>query len=259
MRKSNGARRSLRGVLVTAVAGACLVVTPSVATAASNLSSVVISNTFPGLVAAPPGERNGPITQSNLSVVTGGNNAAAEQFGQLLASGNVSGYIRAWTHHPPNGDGVVITALQFPDSGSATQFVNAQSGTTPQGASPIDVSSIDGATGFSVQTSNPGESLTEHVVIFSRERTAILMVVVTHSGDLTAQDAVALAGRQSANVPTPTNWTLIIRLVLLIGGIVVPVAIVLLARRRRYPAVLTTRPSPAPGQPWAPPAYGQTS
>jgi len=245
---------------VTAVAGACLVVTPSVATAASNLSSVVISNTFPGLVAAPPGDRNGPITQSNLSVVTGGNNGAAEQqFGELLASGNVSGYIRAWTHQPPNGDGVVITALQFPDSGSATQFVNAQSGTTPQGASPIDVSSIEGATGFSVQTSDSGESLTEHVVIFSRERTAILMVVVTHSGDLTAQEAVALAGRQSANMPTPTNWTLIIRLALLIGGIVVPVAIVLLARRRRYPAVLTTRPSPASAQPWAPPAYGQTS
>ena len=260
MRKSNGARRSLRGVLVTAVAVAALLTMSSVASAASNLSSVVLSKTFPGLVTAPPGVRNGPITQSNLSVVTGGNNSAAEQqFAQLLASGNVSGYVRLWTHQPPNGDGVVITALQFPDSLSATEFVNAQSGTVPQGASPIDVSSIQGATGFTVQTSDSGESLTEHIVIFAKESTAILMVVVTKSGDLTAQDTASLAGQQSANVPTPTNWTPVIRLVLVIGGIVVPVVFVLLVRRRRYPAVFTNRPLPATAQPWAPPVYGQSS
>jgi hypothetical protein len=252
-------RRVLRDGLLAAVAAAALLTMPSVASAASNLSSVVLARTFPGLAAAPPGVRNGPINQSNLSLVTGGNSAAEQQFAQLLASGNVSGYIRAWFHQPTNGDGVVITAIQFPDSLSATQFVNGQSDSVPQGAAPIDVSNIQGATGFSVQTSASGEPLTEHIVTFAKENTAILVVVVTRSGDLTAQDTASLAGRQWANVPTPTNWGLIVRLVLLIGGIVVPIVIVLLARRRRYPAAFATRQLPAPAPPWAPPVHGQTS
>jgi hypothetical protein len=245
---------------MTALAVAALLTMPSVASAAGNLSSVVLSDTFPGLVAAPTGVRNGPITQSNLSVVTGGNNSAAEQqFAQLLASGNVSGYVRLWSHQPPNGDAVVITALQFPDSLSATEFVNGQSSTVPQGATPIDVSSIQGATGFTVQTSDSGVPLSEHIVIFAKDRTAILMVVVTKSGDLTAQDTASLAGQQWANVTTPTNWTPVIRLALVIGGIVVPIVFVLLVRRRRYPAVFTSRPLPATAPLWAPPVYGQGS
>jgi len=135
-----GGSRWLRGCVATLLlTSAALLGAQSVAAAMTSLSSVVLSQTLPGMVAAPPGVRNGPINESNIGLVTGGSSSfEATQFGQLLASGNVNGYVRSWVHEPVNGDAVVICAFQFLDPGQAASFV---SGAVPQ---------QDGATSFAV-------------------------------------------------------------------------------------------------------------
>ena len=259
--RSPRGRRIVGGALLAvAVVGASQFSLQSLVSAAGNLSSDVLSSTLPGLVAAPPGARNGPIDQSNLGLVTGGATGAAEsQFAQALASGKLSAYIRTWTHQPANGDAVVITAYQFQNSSDAAQFVNGEgSSALGPGASAIDVSSVPDASGYVIQNSASGVPDTEYLVFFEKGNIDIGLVVVTKSGDgdLTAQDAASLASQQWSSLPaptTPTNWTPIIRLIDFAGGIVLFVLIVVFARRRRYPAVYTTRPAAA-AQPWSPPS-----
>lgn len=65
----------LIGTVLTAAGVFCI---QSPASGASTLSSVVLSQSLPGLVPAPPGVRNGPINESNLSLVTGGTSGPAE-------------------------------------------------------------------------------------------------------------------------------------------------------------------------------------
>ena len=105
-------RRVSGPLILVMLTAAGLFCDQSPASAANSLSSVVVSNSLPGLIAAPPGIRNGPINESNLSLVTGGSSSpAATQFAQLLTSGNVTGYVRSWVHQPSNGDAVVVSAF----------------------------------------------------------------------------------------------------------------------------------------------------
>ena len=108
-----------------------------------------------------------------------------------------------------------------------------------------------------METSASGAPITEYLVSFGKGSTDILIAVVTESGDLTAADATALASRQWANVPTPTNWTPIVRSTGLIGAILLSLIIVLVARRRRYRAVFTAQPMVRGAGPWGPPLMSQ--
>ena len=252
-----GISRAAGGCLMfIVVAAAGLLSAESAASGASNLSSVVLSQSLPGLIASPPGIRNGPITESNLSLVTGANSGPAEtQFAQLLASGNVSGYIRMWAHQPANGDAVVISAFQFQDPTQAAGFVNGEKGSlqVQAGVSPLAVPNVPGATGYLVHTSVSGTPITEYLVVFDKGSTDIQMVVVTESGDVAAADATSLASQQWANVPTPTDWTPIIRSIGFIGAVLLSLIIVLVARRRRYPPIFTARPQVTAGaSSWGP-------
>ncbi len=250
-------KRGCSCLILVVVAAAGLFLTQSGASGAGNLSSVVLSQSLPGLVASPPGIRNGPITESNLSLVTDGTSGpAVTQFAQLLASGNISGYIRAWAHQPANGDAVAISAFQFQDPTQAASFASGESGSLPQqaGISSFVVPNVPGAAGYSVHTSASGTPITEYLVVFGKGTTDIQVVVVTESGDLTAADAAKLASQQWANVPTPTDWTPILRSTSFIGVLLLSLIIILVARRRRYPPVLTALPQRMAGaSPWSPP------
>ena len=256
-------RRRLPGYLVFAMlAGfAGLFPAESAASGASNLSSVVLSQSLPNLVVSPPGIRNGPITESNLNLVTGESSGAAEtQFAQLLASGNVNGYIRAWAHQPANGDAVVISAFQFQDPAQAASLVSGENGSLAQqtGVSTLAMPNVPGATGYLVHTSVFGSPITEYVVVFGKGSTDIQLDALTESGDITAADVTALASQQWANIPTPTDWTPIVRLTSVIGALLLSLGIVLVARTRRYPPVFTARRQGAAGaSPWAPPLTPQ--
>jgi hypothetical protein len=254
--RSSSCRKAYGCLLFVMLTAAGLLSAQSAASGAGNLSSVVLSKSLPGFVALPSGIRNGPINESNLSLVTGGSSGTAvTQFEQLIASGNVSGYLRVWAHQPMNGDAVVISAFQFQDPTQAASFVNGENGSLPQqsGVAPLAVPNVTGATGYVVHTSASGSPITEYVVIFGKGNTDIQLAGVTESGDMTAADVTALASQQWANVSTPTNWTPIIRLIAFIGTILLSLIIVLAARRRRYPAVLTDRSVTAGGvEPWGP-------
>jgi len=249
--------RRIRGsLLLVVLTAAGLFSAPSVASGANSLSSVLLSHTLPGFIVSPPGARNGPINQSNLSLVTGGTSSPADtQFAQLLASGNVSGYIRSWVHLPVNGDAIVVEAFQFQDQSQAASFVNGENGSLPQqpGVSPWAVPSVPGAAGYLVHTSAAGTPISEYVVVFGKGNTDVQVILVTQSGDLTAADATALASQQWASVPTPTNWTPIIALLSFIGVVVLSLLIILVARTRRYPDAFTVQPMARDVGPWGPP------
>ena len=248
-------------LMLIALAAAGFFSAESAAAGASNLSSVVLSQSLPGLVAFPPGIRNGPVTESNLSLVTGSNSGPAEtQFAQLLASGNVSGYIRAWAHQPANGDAVVIAAFQFQDPTQAASYVSGENISLPQqaGVSPLPVPNVPGATGYVLHTSVSGSPITEYIVVFRKESTDIQVAVATESGDVTADEVTTLASQQRANIPTPTDWTPIIRSMSVVGALLLSLIIILVARMRRYPPAFTARPYGVAGSsPWAPPLTSQ--
>ncbi len=243
--------RRLCGVPVLLLLAATgLLSTQSAASGASSLSSVVLSRSLPGFVASPLGVRNGPIDQSNITLVTGASSGFGEtEFAQLLASGNVSGYVRSWVHQPVNGDAVVITALQFLDPTQAASFVNGEKGSVPPaaGISQFPVPNVPAATGYLVHATASGTPVTEYIVVFGKGSTDIQMAVATESGDVTSADAAALASQQWANVPTPTNWTPIVRSIDFLGTALLSLVIVLLARRRHYPAALSRRATSATG------------
>jgi hypothetical protein len=73
LERSNAARRLVgRVALVGMLSTASVFLLQANAFASdSDLSSVVLANTVPGLVPLPLGPQNGPITQSNVDVVEG--------------------------------------------------------------------------------------------------------------------------------------------------------------------------------------------
>ena len=246
-----GTRRFIGYVFCVTLATSGLFHAQGPASGAPSLSAVVISQTLPGFVASPPGIRNGPIDASNLSLITGGSSSAGSlQFAQLLESGNVSGYVRSWAHSPTDGDGIVVSAFQFLDPSQAASFLI---GSVPSATASFRVPNVPGATGFQLHTSLPGGTpASEYVVAFGKGNTDFVLAVVTESGDLTEADATQLASQQWNNVPTLTNWTPIVRVIGFFGAIAVSLIIVLVARRRRYPTALSSRPQGMAGvSPWA--------
>jgi hypothetical protein len=250
------ARRRAFALLSAALILVATASAQSTAGASSGLSSVVLADTVPGLVAAPPGARNGPIDQSNLALVLGGSNQAVlSQFAQQLASGDVSGFIRTWAHQPANGDAVEITAFQFQDPTQAASFLNGEEGSVSQltGVGSFAVPNIPGAAGYILHGSASGTPYTEYVAVFAKANIDLNVTVLTASGDLGAADATHLAGQQWANVPTPVDWARVVGLAVGLGLLVLSVVIVLVARNRRYPPAFAAPAFPASPGPWAPP------
>lgn len=254
-------RRRAGGVtLAVSVLVAGLLLGQSQAFAAAGLSSVVLSETFPGLVLTAPGPENGPITPSDLGQATGMTGSAAALFSQQLSNGAVSAYERVWVRQPLNGDAVEITAFDFNDEGATAAFLasmNASVANQP-GAVTFAVPGIAGSSGYKVQTTAAAGPTAEYLVTFARGGTAFAVAVLSSSGDLTGTDAVALATRQAANAPgTPaancpcvyrtTDWWRVSSLVL---GIPLTIAVFVIGRKRRYPTALSGLPSaPLPAGP----------
>ncbi|HVA09028.1 MAG TPA: hypothetical protein VNG12_20020 [Acidimicrobiales bacterium] len=245
---------------VAVVVCACgLLLQPPWASATGTLSSIILVEPLPGLVAAPPGGYNGPITQSNLSLVTA-NDMVASHFAQDLTTGDVTGYLRLWQRQPNNGDGVVISAFQFQTSDAAWAFAGGFSGSLQGRASaaPFAVPGLDAAAGYEVHTSVAGVPRTEFLVSFVRGNTAVQVIVATQAGDLTAANAVGIATRQAALVPdtstgSPVKWQYKageITSVVLFGILVFGLIVIFVQRRRerrraRYRSAMHTVAGPS--------------
>ena len=66
------------------------------------LPAALVSSSFPGLVVAPPGAGNGPLTGGDLDLL-GVNPSSASTTQNDLDSGVFSGYFRTWSRQPDNG------------------------------------------------------------------------------------------------------------------------------------------------------------
>jgi hypothetical protein len=233
----------------------------------SSLSSTILANPVPGLVALPLGAENGPITQSNVGLVEGNDKSGVSALDQALADGTVTAFIRSWGHQPTNGDALVITAFQFKNASDETSFVNgfnsqtrSQSGQA--GNAQFAVAGIPGASGVDVHTAQSGTALSEYIVSFTKGNTAFEEFMVTSSGDLTTADAVSVADQQFANAPdipasgSGINWHAAPGITLVI--VLLSVAIFVIGRRRKYPEALRGLP-PLGVNNWAPLAVAAPS
>jgi hypothetical protein len=175
---------------------------PTAAQAGPNgLASVVLADVLPGLVANPLGPTNGPINKSNVGLF-GGNGGGTSGLAQHLADGDVSGELRFWVHHPPDGDGVVISAFQFKDPKQVGAFLaGLDSGFGRVATATFSVPGILGGSGYSVHVSASGTPSTAYIVTFAKGSIDFEVQVITASGDLTKADARAVATRQAANAP----------------------------------------------------------
>jgi hypothetical protein len=199
----------------------------------------VLSSTFPGMVASPPGVTNGPISGAGLNYLP-----INEQLGAklllYLSDGEVNGgYIRSWTRQPGNGDGIFIFAFSFKsatDRGSWLQGLDAGLQSQP-GDTTFAAPGVPGAEGYTAHlTTSAGAPLSENVVTFDKGDTIFMVIVGSSTGDLTSADAVSLATRQAANAPGASSTSSKIPTYEIggaVGAALLVVLIVVATRRRR--------------------------
>lgn len=202
-------RRRLPGYLLFAMlAGtAGLLTAQSAAVAAPDLSTVVLSNTLPGMVAAAPGADNGPATGANLQLL-GMSPAAASTLQEHINDGDVAGYIRLWSRKPPNGDAVLDSAFQFQNAEAADAWLAGENSSlrSEPGVMGTNVLGIPGASEYTVPTTtSSGTPFKTYLVFFNKGDISFQVGVGTSSGDLTYSDAIALANSQAANAPASSN------------------------------------------------------
>jgi hypothetical protein len=163
-----------------------------------NLSAVVLSQTLPGFVAAPPGDANGPITNASASNLGLNQDPAAAQ---QLQNGALTGYVRIWAN-PQNGDRVAIFALSINDGLSAGSFLGGfNHGMSSDATETFDVPGIAGAQGFTDHIPLSGRPATEYAVSFARGDTVFEVEVLTVSNELTVNSILSVASTQAAAAP----------------------------------------------------------
>ncbi len=180
------------------------------ASADPDLSSIVVSQALPGMVEAPPGPLNGPLTSSELGSITG-NSGVTGPLSQALASGAASAYIRMWTNEPPNGAFVEVVAAQVPSTAdAASALAGAEAATRSQQFGRFDVSEVPDAVGVTFVTNSASGVVSEEIVLFAKGN--ILFFVATgqvttaaNSGaaQLSEPDVIQIARQQAAAAPGP--------------------------------------------------------
>jgi hypothetical protein len=257
--KAPGPSSRFTSLLVTGilVGISFLAVTPLPASAGQpDLSTVVLSNALPGMVASPPGITNGPLDQANVSLFNAGPSETAA-IDRQLSDGNMTGYLRVWTQQPTDGHGAVIVAFAISDASKVAGFLGGFNlGVRNSGASTFSVPNISGASGFSDQITSSGIQVTVDAVTFARGNTIFCVELVTPSGDLAPSDAIGLAARQAAGAPgataapvTPSGSLEPVTHVVdeIVGGVVIGtiliglvVLLIALGRRRKRRFAITT-------------------
>ncbi len=169
------------------------------AASSDELSTKVLTQVpIPGLIQTTPGPTNGPIGPSNISFFGGNDGAVA----QLIASGGMSGYVRAFVHTPPNGQVVVIEADWVKDQSNIPAILAGVEATAK--GPRFDVPGIVDATGF--ETTSSATTTPQYIVVFSRGNYVFLTLAESADGSLGKSSAVSVASAQAAAVPgTPAE------------------------------------------------------
>jgi len=167
-----------------------------------DLATVVLTDTLPGLVVNPPGATNGPINDSNVSVL-GATASQVAAVKQQLANGNLFGYIRIWSSQVPQSrDAVVILALNITDTSQVGGFLaDFNHGISSVASESFDTPDIAGGSGFTDHLPLSGQPATEYAVTFARGNTVFEVELATITGDLNVNDELSVASQQAAQAP----------------------------------------------------------
>jgi hypothetical protein len=172
------------------------------------LSSIVLSQVLPGMVAAPAGSFNGPLTPSEVQS-WGGHSGPASALSQAIGDGEVNGYLRMWRDEPPNGAFVEILAAQMPSSGGAADALGgADKELSGSPSGQFAVPEIAGARGYTLTTNTPSGVVNQEVVSFAKgsilfEVSVGQVTTAANSGTprLSQDDAIQIASQQAAVAP----------------------------------------------------------
>jgi hypothetical protein len=246
--------RVLRLAVLVGVMGTGLLLMPAAADASTNLSTVVLSSTLPGLVPTQPGATNGPLVRSGLDDLPG-----VSHFLQLLSENGASAFRRTWTAQPPNGEAVVIFAFELPTRDDTGPFlVGLDKGIAADGTSRFSADVLPGASGYGSETTTAGTSVAEWVVTFAKGNFVFAVEVASAGGVLPDSDALSLAVKQAAVVPgalgpasasggKPGSYVageIVGAVIIVLLAVLVPVALVQRSRRRKEAAAVTPAASP---------------
>jgi hypothetical protein len=222
--------------------------------AADHPTSVIVENTFPGLVVSPPGPLNGAMSATAFGDIPASTPVAADIL-QDAGLNKLSGFWRTW-RNPTNADAVVIYQFTFSNAAAQTSWItDFHTYATTQTAipsTPFPVPGIPGAEGYALHgTPSSDAAAVDNLVDFSKGNTSFLVQVFT-AGDLTTANAVSLAQAQAAKVPGPSRskyykYGEIAGAA--VAGILVVGLVVALSRRRRSNAASAQQKKPLPGTP----------
>jgi hypothetical protein len=180
-----------------------LFLSPSRAFAAGNLSSVVLADTLPGMVVAPPGPTNGPATVAVLQHYLPVDKATGDKLTLDVAGGIATMYVRSWTSRLQNGDSVFIFAFQFTNPAEQLLWLASfNAGLLAQpGVAPLSVPGISGVHGYTTHLpASSGVPFTQRYVSFNKGDIAFV-VLMSSQGDLADADAVGVAVQQAITAP----------------------------------------------------------
>jgi hypothetical protein len=153
------------------------------------------------LVASAPGTTNGPVGDAGLHYLPM-NNKSGNTILEYIILRRVAGYVRAFSRKPPNGDGVFIFAFRYKYSSEEVSWLRGfdSSVSASAGAVKFEVPGVNGASGFTVNTStSTGTPVVEYVISFDVGLTSFIMIMGSPSGDLTKSNAISLAKSQATH------------------------------------------------------------
>jgi hypothetical protein len=194
---------------IAASAVLCVVaIAPGSASADTGLSSTVIADALPGMVAAPPGPANGPLTSGELDAQFGHSGPIGD-LSQAIADGQVNAYLRVWRSDPPNGAFVAVVAGQFQSAEDASA---ALAGATQAAQSDqlghFSVPEIPHAVGVTMTMNGQDGILNEEMVQFAKGSILFAVTVgqvttALNSGapQLDEADVIQIARHQDAVAP----------------------------------------------------------
>jgi len=236
------------------VAGTALLSGQSEAMASDHPTSVIVENTFPGLVVSPPGPLNGVMSSTAFGDIPASTPVAADIL-QDAGLNKLWGFWRTW-RNPTNGDAVVIYQFTFINAAAQTSWIAdyhtyaVTQKTIP--STPFLVPGIPGAEGYALHGTPSSEGPgVDNLVDFSKGNSSFLVQVFS-AGDLTSANAVSLAQSQAAKVPGPATSSYYKYGEIAgaaVAGILIVGLIVVLSRRRKSKAVSAQPKNPLPGTP----------
>jgi hypothetical protein len=162
-----------------------------------SLSHVVVAQSLAGFTLVPGTAYNGPIPKSDLDKYS---DDGAWQ--QDVADGQLTGFIRAWSHQYQRGLAFVYwSALRMPDTSYASQFSSTMEAfvANQTGARSIAITGVSGATGYRTTPPVQVGRATGYWIIFTRGTIGFVLYAVGPPRTLTTAQLVGLARQQASH------------------------------------------------------------